>query len=422
MTGDQDLIDRPAPHDQRVETLVAAFRREFGHDPEGIAEVPGRVNLIGEHVDYNDGLVLPVAIDRSVMVAWGQRDALRSVFIHSVDFDETCACDVLTVEAAEYGNVFDEAWLHYPEGVLWALVEKGILPEELPAANLGISGDVPLGGGLSSSAAVEVATAGALRDVFGVDIDDVTLAKLCQRAENEFVGVQCGIMDQFASTLSRADHALLIDCRSLDYEHIPLRLDAAGLAIVVANSAVTRDLATAAYNDRRRECEQAVALLRKLLHRPKLVSLRDIDPSHLDHAKLRLSAQSERGPGGEALRRARHVVTEIARVRRAADALRRDDFAALGALMAESHRSLRDDFEVSSPELDLLVELATAQPYVLGARLTGAGFGGCTVNLAQADAVDDFARDVIAPYRERTGRLGVMYVVRPSDGLRTWRL
>jgi galactokinase len=232
-------------------------------------------------------------------------------------------------------------------------------------------------------------------------MSDVELAQLCQRAENEYVGVQCGIMDQFASALSQRDHALLIDCRTLAYRHVPLRLAEHGLAIVIANSAVRRELVTSAYNDRRRECEQAVARLREVLGRPERIEVADADV---------------------VLRRARHVVSEIGRVAEAVEALERDDFGRLGELIVESHRSLREDYEVSSEQLDLLVGLATAQEYVLGARLTGAGFGGCTVNLVRADRVEDFARDVIAPYRERTGLPAVMYVTEACDGLRTWRL
>ncbi len=268
------------------------------------------------------------------------------------------------------------------------------------------------GAGLSSSAALEVSIAGAFRDAFSFDIDNVTLAKLCQRAENEYVGVQCGIMDQFASALSRRDHALLIDCRTLAYRHIPLRLEAAGLAIVIANSAVTRELASSAYNDRRRECEEAVALLRDRLGRPDFASLRDVSEAEIETIEV----------DAVPLRRARHVVREIARVAAATEALEHDGFEALGQLMVESHLSLRDDYDVSSQQIDLLVGLATAQDYVLGARLTGAGFGGCTVNLVRADAIDAFARDVIAPYRERTGLPAVMYVTPACDGLRTWRL
>ena len=245
-------------------------------------------------------------------------------------------------------------------------------------------------------------------------MSDVELASLCQRAENEYVGVQCGIMDQFASALSKRDHALLIDCRTLAYRHVPLRLAEAGLAIVIANSAVQRELVTSAYNERRRECEEAVVRMGELLGRPELSSLRDVSAAEI--------AGIEISDGDVVLRRARHVVSEIGRVAEAVEALEGDDFGRLGELMVESHRSLRDDYEVSSEQLDLLVGLATAQEYVFGARLTGAGFGGCTVNLVRADRVEDFARDVIAVYRGRTALPAVMYVTAACDGLRTWRL
>jgi galactokinase len=301
------------------------------------------------------------------------------------------------------------SWGAYVEGVVATLAQSG---RALRESHTVISGDVPQGAGLSSSAALEVAVAGALRDAFSLKIDDVDLALLCQRAENEYVGVQCGIMDQFASTLSNRDHALLIDCRTLGYEHVPLRLAEAGLTVVIANSGVKRELAASAFNDRRRECEEAVATLRDRLGRSDLRSLRDVTAAEIDGIEVDATP----------LRRARHVVHEIGRVAAAVEALRADDFATLGELMAESHRSLRDDYEVSSDELDLLVGLASAQEYVVGARLTGAGFGGCTVNIVRNDAVDAFERDVIAPYRERTGLAAEMYVTSACDGLRTWRL
>ena len=280
--------------------------------------------------------------------------------------------------------------------------------------DLVVAGDVPEGAGLSSSAALEVAVAGALRDAFALDLDGVALARLCQRAENEFVGVNSGIMDQFASALSQEGHALLIDCRSLDHRAVPLRLAAAGLAIVIANSGVRRELITSAYNERREECERAVVELCDRLARPELTSLRDVELAEI--------ASIFESTDDVPLRRARHVISEIARVRETVEALDRDDFARVGALMLASHMSLRDDYDVSSRELDLLVELASAQAYVLGARLTGAGFGGCTVNLVRADAIAAFGRDVIAPYRGRTGLPAVMYVTSSQDGLRTWRL
>lgn len=412
---EQAVISRPEPHAARVESLIAAFEREFGRRPEGIAEAPGRVNLIGEHVDYNDGLVLPFAIDRSVMCAWGRSSARDGYAnIYSADLhDEVPYNYRVRDEIPKEGQYPPRDWGDYPLGVIFELrAQRQLVAKDV---NLALSGDVPQASGLSSSAAIELAVAGAIREHHRAEIDDTELALLCQRAENEYVGVQCGIMDQFASALSRRDHALLVDCRSLVYEHIPLRLAEAGLTIVIANSAVPRQLADSAYNDRRRECEAAVNFLREALDRPHLTSLRDVTPSEI--ADL-----SRTPPGGEVLARARHVITEIARVEAAVDALRRDDFSALGALMRESHRSLHDDYEVSSPELDLLVGLANAQPNTLGARLTGAGFGGCTVNLIQAGAVDAFAQDVIAPYRERTGLPAVMYVTSPQDGLRTWRL
>ena len=223
----------------------------------------------------------------------------------------------------------------------------------------------------------------------------VDLARLCQRAENEFVGVQSGIMDQFASALAHRDHALLIDCRTLQHRDVPLRLAGAGLALVVTDSGQRRELLSSAYNERRRQCERAVVLLRQRLARPGLRSLRDVSLGDLDV----LTDEHDQ----TLLRRARHVVSEIARVAAAVDALDHDDFGVLGRLMVESHLSLRDDYDVSTPELDLLVGLATAQPYVLGSRLTGAGFGGCTITLLESDAVQRYERDVVGAYHARAG-------------------
>lgn len=395
------LIDVPVPRDERIATLVEAFRAQYGREPEGIAEAPGRVNLIGEHVDYNDGLVLPFAIDRSVMCAWADNPT-GATYVYSFDQNEKVYADERVLEAA---GTWSEYWL----GILDQLIDEGLMPHLLALA-----GNVPQGAGLSSSAALELSIAGAIRESSSLTLTDDELALLCQRAENEYVGVQCGIMDQFASALSKAGHALLIDCRTLAYEHVPLRLAEHGLAIVIANSAVRRELVTSAYNERRRECEAAVGVLRERLGRPDLSSLRDVTPDEI--AGLAIAAHDV------VLRRARHVVTEIARVVEAVEALERDDFARLGELMAASHVSLRDDYEVSSEQLDLLVGLASAQEYVLGSRLTGAGFGGCTVSLVRSDRVEGFARDVIAPYRERTGLPAVTYVTEPCDGLRTWKL
>lgn len=397
------IIDVPQAHALRVRALIAAFQREFGRVPTGIAEAPGRVNLIGEHVDYNDGLVLPCAINRSVLCAWARVPG-KDIRIYSSNYDEHARVDELHRGAPG-------SWKNFPRGVSFAFRDARHPVEGL---NVAMEGDVPQRAGLSSSAAIEVAVAGAFRDAFALPIGDVALARLCQRAEHECVGVQCGIMDQFAATLCGRDHALLIDCRSLSYDAAPLRLDEAGLSIVIANSATPRSLSASGYNDRRRECEAGVAELRRRLHRADLESLRDVTAQELEVA-LR---QGETLP----LRRARHVVSEIARVAAAAEALRQRNFEHMGGLMRESHESLRDDYDVSSPELNLLIELASAQEYVVGARLTGAGFGGCTVNLVGADRIDAFARDVIATYRERTGRPARIYITPACDGLRTWRL
>lgn len=389
----------------RYDAVAATFRGEFGPAAEGIADAPGRVNLIGEHVDYNGGLVLPFAIDRSVVVAWARRDD-DTVWAFSAEHNEHSRFNLPNVTYAMPGS-----WSNYVRGVV-SMLRAMNLP--IGGIELAVAGDVPAGAGLSSSAAIEVAVAGAFRDAFSLQIDDVALALSCQRAENAFVGVRCGIMDQFASALSQRGHALLIDCRSLDYRAVPLRLDAAGLVIVIANSGIQRELVASAYNERRRECDQAVAELRRQLARPELRSLRDVAAADID---------SIAGTGDDVLtRRARHVVTEIDRVREAAAALDRDDFPCVGQLMLASHASLRDDYDVSSPQLDLLVELASGQPYVLGARLTGAGFGGCTVNLVHRDAIGVFERDVIGPYRARTGLAAEMYVTQPEDGLRVKRL
>ncbi len=415
----------PVPHERRVEELIAAFERQLGRRPEGIAEAPGRVNLIGEHVDYNDGLVLPFAIDRSVMCAWGPSAEQRSELIS------------LNLPAGAQLEPGVRDWAGYVDGVEDVLTDEHSLERVYYGPiSFATEGDVPLGAGLSSSAAFEVAVAAAYRAACDLPIGDVELARLCQRAENEYVGVRCGIMDQFASALSKQGHALLIDCRTLAYEHVPLRLAEAGLCVVIANSGVKRELASSAYNERWRECEAAVGVLRERLGRAELASLRDVTAAEMEQVmndERAAARPPEAGAAGGvhasgtaeeavALRRARHVVSEIGRVAAAVEALRRDDFEELGRLMGESHRSLREDYEVSSRELDLLVGLATAQEYVVGARLTGAGFGGCTVNIVRADAVDAFERDVIAPYRERTGLAAETYVTAPSDGLRTWRL
>jgi galactokinase len=353
-------------------SLEEAFRTRFGRSPEGVAEAPGRVNLIGEHLDYNDGLVLPAAIDRTVLVGFAARSDTE-VRVYSLDFDGESRF------SPDGPIVRDDAhpWSDYLRGVVSVLREEGFSGSGL---DLAVAGNVPVGSGLSSSAALEVAALGAVRAAWELDFDDTQLALLGQRAENEFVGVQCGIMDQFTAALGVADHALLIDCRSLEHEAVPLRLAEQNFALVVADTGLPRRLERSEYNRRREECGEALALLRAAMP-------------------------------------ARHVVSEMERVVDSVRALRQGDLDAFGGLMNTSHTSLRDDYEVSCPELDRLTELAQGLPGVVGARLTGAGFGGCTVNLVRADALNAFQREVVGRYNEETGLAGKMYVCRAAEGL-----
>ncbi len=371
---------------------MAEFASAFGRPAEMLSIAPGRVNLIGEHTDYNEGFVLPVAIDRTVAVAAAARDD-RTVVVRSADYGE---CDKFSLGAVHHKG----SWRDYVRGVAWALEYEG---HRLRGADVVISGDVTQGAGLSSSAAVEVAVAGALLGATGLDLPLPEVARLARRAENEFAGVPCGIMDQFASALSRADHALLIDCRTQVTEHIPLPFGEADVMIVVVDSKAPRRLADTPYSQRQLDCRDAAQRL-------GVESLRDADE--------RLLEEHKSGLPDHVFRRARHVISEDARVLAAAEALRDADVSRFGALMHQSHESLRDDFEVSCRELDLLVDLASETDGVLGARLTGAGFGGCTVNLVRADAIGAFSEKVVARYRNETGLPAEMHVCRAVDGLR----
>ena len=367
--------------------------------PEGIARAPGRVNLIGEHLDYNGGQVLPVAIDWSVLVAFARRDD-ATVQVYSVDFKESSAFRL----GLQIQRDPSAPWSAYVRGVCAILFEAGYHGSGL---DLAISGDIPLGAGLSSSAALEVATAGALRETWRIDLDGRRLALLCQRAENDVVGVQCGVMDQMASALGRLGRAMSIDCKSLEWKHVPLELSGRHVALVVVDSGQLRRLEESAYNQRRTECEEALRSLREALPERRLEMLADASPDDLEGAAL----------PDTLLRRARHVVTEQARVRQAVNALSAEDLVTFGTMMNESHASLRDDFEVSTPELDRLVDLSQLQVGTLGSRLTGAGFGGCTVNLVREDTVDVFAADVVQRFASETGLPARMLICRPSNGL-----
>ncbi|HXN96856.1 MAG TPA: galactokinase [Candidatus Acidoferrales bacterium] len=373
--------------------LLDEFKVRFG-TAASIYRAPGRVNLIGEHTDYNDGLVLPAAIDFYCWAAVAPRRD-RKLVIHSENFNETVEAGLDSLSPLEKKH-----WANYPLGVAWALAQAG---KPLTGANLYISGEVPLGAGLSSSAAVEVAIGFALLNQSGLAVDRAELARLCQKAENEFVGAHVGIMDQFISCFGRASHALLLDCRSLQYEFVKLPPD---LQLVICNTMVRHELAFGEYNARRAECEEGVRILRIVL--PEIRALRDVTLTQLEKHVRILPAK--------VFARCRHVITENARVKSAVEAFQRGESKALGPLMQDSHRSLRDDYEVSCRELDLMVEIALAQPGLIGARMTGGGFGGCTINLVESAAVSDFKRNVAAEYSSKTGLTPEIYVSPASEG------
>jgi galactokinase len=374
--------------------IEEAFQRIYGLPPEVVVRAPGRVNLIGEHTDYNDGFVLPAAIDRTINYA-GRRRSDRRVRAYSDDFQASVDFDLDDIQKDSKNT-----WSNFLRGVSRFLDTDG---HRLTGADIAFGGNVPLAAGLSSSAAVEVGATAFWNKLLGLGLDPVYAVKLSRRTENEFVGVPCGIMDQFISALGRLDHALFLDCRDLTYRHVPLRAD---VKIVVCNSGVKRALAQSEYEVRLKQCREAVAKI-AATGRP-VKSLRDVQLSDLD---------AVRGVMDNLLwRRAHHVVSENQRVLEAVRVLESGDLQRFGELMNASHESLRDDYEVSSKELDTLVELAHQQPGVLGARMTGAGFGGCTVNLVRVEAADNFAQAVAKGYEEALGLKAEIYVCRASDG------
>jgi galactokinase len=349
---------------------------------------PGRVNLIGEHTDYNDGFVLPMAIDRAAWIALRPREDGK-VRVYSLDFNEETefALDNIMVE--------DKGWAEYIKGVAWALIDSGF---SLKGWEGVLIGDVPIASGLSSSAALELATARAFASVSNLDWDVPTMARLAQRAENEWVGVSCGIMDQMISAAGKANHALLIDCRSLDTELVPLPPDT---AVIVLDTNTRRGLVDSAYNERRSQCEGAA-------HFFSVSHLRDVSVSQFDIRVAELDELTRR--------RARHVITENERTLKARDAMLNGDAVELGQLMLASHASLRDDFEVSSDALNAIVESALKHPACYGARMTGAGFGGCAVALVRADAAQDFAEKVKTAYQTRMNLTPNIYICTATNG------
>ena len=367
---------------------------------KGTVISPGRVNLLGEHVDYNEGVVLPAAIDRTVRISF-QRRADRLVSITAADMNDHCqfSTDHLENKTTVNGQALP-TWALYPAGVIWNLQRRGF---EVGGFSAVYNSTIPIGAGLSSSAAVEVGFAVVCESLGGWKIDRMEMALLCQEAERAYVGVNCGLMDQFACACGVQHHAVMLDTRSLETRPLPLPEHT---SLVIADSSLRRSLLTSAYNDRRQDCETAVAYFNKL--DPQVKSLRDIDPETL--------SAHERQLPPHVFRHARHVVEEISRVDQAIRLLQAGNAEEFGQLMFASHASLRDLYEVSRPELDILVETAASIDGCLGSRLTGAGFGGCTVNLVQQPYIEDFIAQVKAIYRQRTGLEAVIFATHASRG------
>lgn len=373
--------------------VVKEFVSRFGTQPVAVVRAPGRVNLIGEHTDYNDGFVLPMAIDRAVWIALRPRPG-KSVVVHSFDFNQT---QTFTLEEVREKDASREAvgWIEYVKGVAWAMQEARYT---LQAWEGVLAGDVPIGAGLSSSAALEMATVRAFALLSGHSWDPATMAKFGQRAENHWVGMNCGIMDQMISAAGKAEHALLIDCRSLETEPVPLPLDTVA---VVMDTATRRGLVDSAYNERRAQCEAAAQFF-------DVPALRDVRL-----ADFEIQADELDEPIRQ---RARHVITENERTLQASQAMREGDVLKLGQLMNASHESLRDDFEVSSAALNSMVEYARRTDGCYGARMTGAGFGGCAVALVQQEKADLFAKTVATDYERATRNKPNVYICRATNG------
>ena len=390
----------------QADRIARAFRARFGAEPAVLTRAPGRVNLLGAHVDYSEGWVLPAAIDRAVWVAARCAPGDRTR-IAAGDLDEEASFDAgdpepPVGERRDRGGTGGQAsWIDYPRGLAWALGRRGI---EAPPIEAVFGGDLPIGAGVSSSAAVEMAFLVAWEQLAGFELSGIERAQIGRTVENDYVGVQSGIMDQFACVHGREGHALLLDCRSLEHEPIPTPDD---LVFLVADTGVRRTLASGtSFNDRKSECFRAADLLRP--HLPGLSTLRDLEPADLD----RLRHVLEPPLGG----RARHVVTECRRVLDGAEALRNGDLDRLGDLMAESHRSSRNDYEVSIEELDVLQEAAAGVEGCYGARLTGAGFGGCVTAIASSAAACHVREWTVAAFERRFGRRPEIHACRVGGG------
>lgn len=377
----------------RAKRVVERHAKQFGGTPR-LFHAPGRVNLIGEHTDYAGGFVLPAAIDFGTIASVTPSQDGR-IEIWSENFAEG-----ITYAAAELPRARQDHWSDYPLGVLASLRSAGV---EVPPFRMVLDGNVPLGAGLSSSASVEVASALALLSLTGSTLDRVEIAKLCQRAENEYVGASCGIMDQFIACNGAENHALLLDCRSLQFRLAPIPDH---VSLVIANTMVKHSIAGGEYGTRRAEVEEGTGILRR--HRPEIALLRDATPEDLEQWGAEMPEN--------VMRRCRHVITENLRTAAAADALEAGNLKKLGDLMAAAHMSYRDDFEASCEEVEQMMEAAHRLPGLIGARLTGGGFGGCTVNLVERESAEPFAKDLHEAYRAATGLEAEIYLCHASAG------
>lgn len=381
------------------EKLLKKFEELFG-DAEGVKVyfAPGRVNLIGEHTDYNGGHVFPCALTIGTYGAARKRNDKKLRF-YSMNFDRA---GVLESAVDALGEAKESDWTNYPKGVIWAFAKRGF---EMPCGmDFVLFGNIPNGSGLSSSASLEVLTGFILRDLYGFDVTNVDLALIGQYAENHYNGMNCGIMDQFASAMGKKDHAIFLDTADLSYEYAPIALE--GAKVVVTNSKVKHSLVNSAYNQRRSECETALAELQSVVD---IKGLGDLSEEEFEKYKGAIKDEVR-------VRRAKHAVYENQRTIRAVEALKNNDIRLFGELMNASHVSLRDDYEVSCEEIDILVDEAWKIPGVIGSRITGGGFGGCTVSIVKEEAIDTFQEQVEKAYEEKTGKAAEFYIVEVGDG------
>ncbi len=373
---------------------AAIFKKHFEGEPR-VYRSPGRINFLGEHTDYNGGFVLPAAINKAIYVAIAPRED-DQINLYAEDYDEQFHTTLGEVKPGPRGQ-----WSNYPLGVVDQMKQRDAA---LKGFDMTIGGDIPLGAGLSSSAALECATAYALNDIFNLGFEKMELVKMAQKAEHTYAGVMCGIMDQFASVMGKKDHAVKLDCRSLEYEHVPLRMD--GLKVVLLNTNVKHSLASSEYNTRRAQCEKGVALVKA--YHPHVETLRDVDQEMLD--------KYVKDADEVVYRRCHYVVGEAERILEAKEHLKHGEMESLGKLMYQTHDGLRQEYEVSCKELDYLVDFVRDNPNVLGARMMGGGFGGCTINIVKEKAIEELVANAKEAYEKDMGLPLTAYVVSVENG------